>query len=152
MREIHSLAELKFLLGRQVALSEWMLIDQERVNLFADATGDRQWIHLDAERSGNETSFGGTIAHGFLTLSLIPMMMESVIHMSDVKMALNYGMNKLRFPAPLPVGSRVRARISLLDVEDLDDNGAQLIWQVAVEREGGEKPVCVAELITRRYS
>ncbi len=151
MREIATLAELKQLVGQEVAVSDWLTISQERVNQFAEATGDHQWIHLDVERAKKESPFGGTIAHGFLTLSLLPAMMESAIHMADVKMGVNYGLNKVRFPAPVPVGSRVRAHMKLLSVEDIE-GGAQLIWQVTVMREGSEKPVCVAEPVFRRYS
>ncbi|GAA4017317.1 MaoC family dehydratase [Actimicrobium antarcticum] len=151
MRNIASLQELKDLTGQEVALSDWIDITQERVQRFADATGDHQWIHLDVERSRAESPYGGTVAHGFLTLSLLPMMMASAITMSDVKMAVNYGLNKVRFPAPVPVGSRLRGRICLLAVEDIA-GGAQVTWQVTIEREGSDKPVCVAELIARRYS
>lgn len=151
MRVIASLAELKNLVGREIAVSDWLTITQERVQQFADATGDHQWIHLDAERSRTESPYGGTIAHGFLTLSLLPMLMASSVQMTDVKMGVNYGLNKVRFPAPVPVGSRVRARIALLSVEDIA-GGAQLVWQVTIERDGGDKPVCVAESITRRYT
>jgi acyl dehydratase len=151
MREIASLAELKGLIGQEVAVSEWVEITQERVNLFADATGDHQWIHLDVERSRKESPYGGTVAHGFLTLSLLPMLMASAIRMSDVRMGVNYGLNKVRFPAPVPVGSRVRGRMTLVSVEDIP-GGAQMTWQVTMEREGGDKPVCVAESISRRYT
>jgi acyl dehydratase len=151
MREIASLAELKELVGQEVAVSDWVDITQERVNLFADATGDHQWIHIDVERSRKESPFGGTVAHGFLTLSLLPMLMQSSIVMSDVKMGVNYGLNKVRFPAPVPVGSRLRGRMTLLLVEDIP-GGAQVTWQVTMEREGSDKPVCVAESISRRYS
>ena len=151
MREIASLAELKGLTGQEVAVSDWVEITQERVQMFADATGDHQWIHLDVERSRKESPYGGTIAHGFLTLSLLPMLMASAIRMSDVKMGVNYGVNKVRFPAPVPVGSKVRGRMTLLSVEDIP-GGAQMTWQVTMEREGGDKPVCVAESVSRRYT
>jgi len=151
MREIATLAELKSLVGQEVAVSDWVEITQERVNLFADATGDHQWIHLDVERSRRESPYGGTVAHGFLTLSLLPMLMASAIRMTDVKMGVNYGLNKVRFPAPVPVGSRIRGRMTLLAIEDIP-GGAQMIWQVTMEREGGDKPVCVAESISRRYA
>jgi len=151
MREISSLAELKGLIGQEVAVSEWVEITQERVNLFADATGDHQWIHLDVERSRKESPYGTTVAHGFLTLSLLPMLMASAIRMSDVRMGVNYGLNKVRFQAPVPVGSRVRGRMMLMAVEDIP-GGAQMTWQVTMEREGGDKPVCVAESISRRYT
>lgn len=151
MREIASLAELKTLVGQEVAVSDWVEITQDRVNRFADATSDHQWIHLDVERARNESPFGGTIAHGFLTLSLLPMFLEQSLVMKDVKMGVNYGTNKVRFPAPVPVGCRLRARIVLLSVEDIE-GGAQLVWRVTMEREGGDKPVCVVESITRRYT
>jgi acyl dehydratase len=151
MREIASLTELKSLIGREVAVSEWVHITQERVNLFADATGDHQWIHVDPARSSTESPYGGTIAHGFLTLSLLPMLMENAIRLSDVRMSVNYGLNKVRFPAPVPAGSKVRGRLTLMSVEDIE-GGAQVTWRVTVEREGGDKPVCVAEVISRRYT
>lgn len=150
MREIHSLAELKSLVGQEVAVSDWIKISQERINTFADATGDHQWLHVDVERAKRESPFGGPIAHGFLTLSLLPMLLENTISMTDVKMAVNYGLNKVRFPAPVPVDSNLRARLKLLEVEDIT-GGAQIIWEVVMEREGSEKPVCVAESIMRRY-
>ena len=151
MREITSLAELKTLVGQEVAVSDWVGISQERVNQFAEATGDHQWIHLDVERCIKESPYGGTIAHGFLTLSLLPMLMEKSIRMTDVKMGVNYGLNKVRFPAPVPVGSQIRARMTLMSVEDIP-GGAQMMWLVTMEREGGDKPVCVAESISRRYT
>ncbi len=151
MRVIESLSELKTLIGQEIAVSNWIDITQERVNRFAEATGDLQWIHIDVERSRKESPFGGTVAHGFLTLSLLPMLMADALSMPDVKMGVNYGLNKVRFPAPVPVGSRLRARISLQAVEDIP-GGAQTTWQVTIEREGSDKPVCVAESISRRYS
>ncbi|MEC5215614.1 acyl dehydratase [Actimicrobium sp. GrIS 1.19] len=151
MREIASLEELKQLVGQEVAVSDWVEITQQRVQLFAEATDDHQWIHLDVDRSKAESPYGGTIAHGFLTLSLLPMLMAQSIHMTDVRMAVNYGLNKVRFPAPVPVGSRVRARMTLLEVEDIA-GGAQIVWQVTIEADGSSKPVCVAESIVRRYT
>ncbi|MFL6719446.1 MAG: MaoC family dehydratase [Burkholderiaceae bacterium] len=151
MREIATLAELKTLVGQEVAVSDWVHITQERVNQFAEATGDHQWIHLDVERCKRESPFGGPIAHGFLTLSLLPMLMQNSVRMTDVRMGVNYGLNKVRFPAPVPVGSRVRSRTTVLSVEDIE-GGAQVTWQVTIEREGGDKPVCVAESISRRYT
>jgi len=151
MREIASLAELKALVGQEVAVSDWVEISQERVNQFAEATGDYQWIHLDVERSKRESPFGGPIAHGYLTLSLLPMLMQNSVHMTDVRMGVNYGLNKVRFPAPVPVGSKVRSRTTVVSVEDIA-GGAQVTWLVTVEREGGDKPVCVAESISRRYT
>lgn len=150
MREIHTPDELRSLIGQEVALSDWVEINQQRVNTFADATGDRQWIHVDAERARRESPFGGPIAHGFLTLSLLPMLMESALRLSYMKMGVNYGLNKVRFPAPVPVGSQLRARMKLLAVEDIKD-GAQMTWEVSIERAGSDRPVCVAESIARCY-
>ena len=159
MRTIESLDELKGLIGQEVAVSDWTKITQQQVNLFAEATGDHQWIHVDVERAKRESPFGAPVAHGFLTLSLLPMLMQNALAMPDVKMGVNYGLNKVRFTAPVPVGSRVRARVTLLELETLPPLpnapalvGAQLTWAVTIEREGQERPVCVAESISRRYS
>ncbi|MDR3482798.1 MAG: MaoC family dehydratase [Burkholderiaceae bacterium] len=150
MRVIASLEELKALVGQEVAVSDWAEITQERVDQFAHATDDQQWIHIDVERSAKESPFGGTVAHGFLTLSLLPMLMANAVSMPDVKMAVNYGLNKVRFPSPVPVGSRLRAHMTLVAVEDIA-GGAQVTWLVTIEREGSDKPVCVAESVSRRY-
>jgi acyl dehydratase len=150
MREINSLEELKSLVGQEIAVSDWIEISQDRINTFADATGDHQWVHVDVDRAKRESPFGGPIAHGFLTLSLLPKLMENAIKMTDVKMGLNYGLNKVRFPAPVLVGSKLRGRFKLLEVEDIT-GGAQVIFEVIIEREGSDKPVCVAESIMRRY-
>jgi acyl dehydratase len=150
MRDIADLEELKTLTGTEVAVSDWFAITQERVDTFADATSDHQWIHVDVERCKRESPFGGPVAHGFLTLSLLPAMFENAVRMVDVNMALNYGLNKVRFPAPVAVGSRLRARLTLGSVEHID-GGAQLVWSVVVECEGNSRPVCVAEFVMRRY-
>ena len=150
MRRIASVAELRSLVGQEVAVTDWFPITQERVNQFAEATGDHQWIHLDVERSKKESPYGTTIAHGFLTLSLLPMIMQSAVSMPESKLSVNYGLNKVRFPAPVPVGSKVRGRLMLKDVEDIE-GGVQVTWAVTIEREGGDKPACVAESIARRY-
>jgi acyl dehydratase len=150
MREIASLAELKKLVGQEVAVSDWIAISQERIDLFAQATGDYQWIHTDVERSRKESPFGGTVAHGFLTLSLLPVLMEKAVAFPVGRMSVNYGLNRVRFPAPVPVGSRLRGRWMLRSVEDIS-GGTQTTWQATVEREGSDKPVCVAEFIARHY-
>lgn len=151
MREISTLEELKALAGQEVAVSDWMEVTQDQVNRFADATGDHQWIHVDPERAARELPFGGTVAHGFLTLALLPRMLGQAISLgADVKMLLNYGLNRVRFPAPLPVGRSVRGVIVLQSVEDIP-GGAQLAWEITVECEGSEKPVCVAEFLVRSY-
>ncbi len=150
MRSFASLDELRAVVGQEVAVTEWMQIAQERVNLFADATDDHQWIHVDLERCQRESPFKAPIAHGFLTLSLVSTLFERAIAMVDAKMVVNYGLNKVRFPAPVPVGSRIRARMTLTKVDDID-GGAQLEWSVVIECDAGSKPVCVAELLLRRY-
>lgn len=150
MREIHSQAELTSLVGQEVAVSDWIEISQQRIDNFAEASGDLQWIHVDVERAKRESPFGTTIAHGFLTLSLLPMLIQNAIHISYLKMGVNYGLNKVRFPAPVPVNSKLRGRMSLLSVQEIS-GGAQMIWKINVEREGGDKPVCVAESIARIY-
>ncbi|MCA3187428.1 MULTISPECIES: MaoC family dehydratase [unclassified Cupriavidus] len=157
MRTIASLEELESLQGQEVAVSDWSEITQQQVNLFAEATGDHQWIHVDVERAKRESPFGAPVAHGFLTLSLLPQFMHNAIHMEGVKMGVNYGLNRVRFTSPVPVGSKLRARVKLLKVERLDPMpngliGAQSTWEVTVEREGSDRPVCVAESISRRYS
>lgn len=157
MRTIASLEELESLQGQEVAVSDWSEITQQQVNQFAEATGDHQWIHVDVERAKRESPFGAPIAHGFLTLSLLPKFMHEAIHMEGVKMGVNYGLNRVRFTSPVPVGSRLRARVKLLKVERLDPlpnglTGAQSTWEVTIEREGSDRPVCVAESISRRYA
>ena len=150
MKTFRNLAELPALVGQEVAVSDWLTITQEQVNLFAQATGDHQWIHVDVERA-RAGPFGAPIAHGFLTLSLLPKFIESAISIENTRMGVNYGLNKVRFTSPVPVGSRLRARIRLLDCQPVDNGGMQMTWQVTVEREGGDKPACVAESLTRRY-
>ena len=150
MRTLETLAELQALTGQEVAVSDWMTITQEQVNLFAEATGDHQWIHVDPERA-RAGPFGAPIAHGFLTLSLIPKLFESSFEIRQSSMGVNYGLNKVRFTAPVPVGSRVRGRMTLMSCEPIAGNGYQMAWQVTIEREGLDKPVCVAETLARRY-
>jgi acyl dehydratase len=150
MREIASIEQLATLVGREVAVSDWMPITQQRISAFAEATDDRQWIHIDTERCQRESPYGCTIAHGFLTLSLVPRMMENALSMPDVRLSINYGLNKVRFPAPVPVDSRLRARFLLLAIDDID-GGSQIVWSVTLERDGSAKPVCVAEFVVRRY-
>ncbi len=145
----NSLDEAKAAVGTEVGVSDWLEVSQERINQFAEATGDHQWIHTDPEAAA-KGPFGTAVAHGYLTLSLLPVLSYGVTTVNGVRMAVNYGLNKVRFPAPVPAGSRVRARFELLSVEDVE-GGAQLISKVTVEREGGEKPVCVAEAVSRIY-
>lgn len=148
------LAELKARVGQETHVSSWMTIDQERIDQFAKATEDYQWIHTDPQRAKAESPYGRTIAHGFLTLSLIPYLTEApeggASEMPGMKMAINYGTNKVRFPNAVPVGSRIRARTTLMEVSD-SKGGIQTVDKVTVEIEGQEKPACVAELITVMY-
>jgi acyl dehydratase len=150
MKTFQTLADLATLVGQEVAVSDWLSITQEQVNLFAQATGDHQWIHVDPQRA-KAGPFGTTIAHGFLTLSLIPKFVESTIEVRETRMGVNYGLNKVRFTSPVPVGSRLRARMKLLAAEPIDNGGWQMTWQITIEREGSERPACVAESISRRY-
>lgn len=144
--------ELPALVGTEVAVSGWFEVGQERINRFAEATEDRQWIHVDPERCARESPFGTPVAHGFLTLSLLPAMLEDAIAIAGMRMGLNYGLNRVRFPAPLPAGSRVRGRWLLAGCEAIE-GGVQLTWNVAIEPEGeGAKPVCVAEFLVRAYA
>ena len=151
MREIASLQELGALVGTDVAQSRWFDLPQQRIDTFADATDDHQWIHVDPERCRRESPFGVPIAHGFLTLSLLPAMLESALRIGGLRLTINYGLNRLRFPAPVPVDSKVRGRFLLQSFEPID-GGAQVVWQVTVELEGGGKPVCVAEFVLRCYT
>ena len=149
-RSFQTLAELAQLAGQEVAVSDWVTITQEQVNLFAQATGDDQWIHVDVERA-KAGPFGAPIAHGFLTLSLLPRLVESAIEVRESRMGVNYGLNKVRFTAPVPVGSRVRSRSTLLEAKPIENGGYQMTWQATIELEGSAKPACVAESINRRY-
>jgi len=144
-----SVQELEGRVGQEIAVSPWIEVTQERIDRFAEATEDRQWIHVDRERA-RSSPFGGTIAHGFLTLSLLPRLAEQAIPLADKQMGINYGLNKLRFTAPVPSGSRVRARFTLARLEKLE-GALQLTWGVAVEREGSDRPCMVAEWLVRQY-
>jgi acyl dehydratase len=151
VRVINNLSELAPLTSQEVAISDWMRIEQDRVDLFAQATDDRQWIHVDVDRAARVSPFKGTIAHGFLTLALLPNLIEQAIRIDGLRLSLNYGLNRVRFPAPVPVGSRVRARLTLLSVEAIE-GGLQVQWHASFEREGGTKPVCVAEFLAHYYT
>ncbi len=144
-----SLRELESRVGEEVGVSPWVDMPQERIDLFAKATEDFQWIHVDRER-GKASPFGSTIAHGFLTLSMLPKLSESTFEFSDRKMGVNYGLNKVRFTSPVPAGARIRGRFTLAKYEKID-GGVQVTWKVTMECEGGDKPVCVAESIGRHY-
>ena len=151
MKKRLSLSQLPDWLGLEVAVSDWVSITQERINLFADATGDHQWIHVDVERAAKESPFGSTIAHGFLTLSLVPYFKDSCIEYEGVRMGLNYGTNRVRFMTPVKVDSRVRGRFKLAAIEEIK-GGVQMVWETTIELEGMAKPACVAELVTRAYT
>ncbi len=150
MRSIQTLAELASLTGEEVGVSDWVLITQERVQLFADATGDHQWIHVDIKRA-NAGPFGGPIVHGFLTLSLIPEFFSSALRIVEPTMGVNYGLNKVRFTSPVRVGSRLRGRLRLVSCTPISNRGFQCVWEVKVECEGIENAACIAESITLRF-
>ena len=146
----NGIASMKEKLGEHLGYSEYMDITQERVNQFAEAPGDHQWIHVDVERAKKESPFGGPIAHGYLTLSLGPVLVPQVVRVEGIKMAVNYGCEKVRFPSPVPVGSKLRVGVELLDVSDIP-GGAQVTMRFTFECEGAEKPSCVAENVFRYY-
>jgi len=137
--------------GQEIAIGEWTTISQAQIDQFAEATGDRQWIHVDAERAAKESPFKATIAHGFLTLSLLSSFLRDAIQFSGLRMAINYGLNKVRFVSPVPCGSRVRARIVAGSFDEVGGGAIQITWNITVERERSEKPACAAEWIVRYY-
>ena len=149
MRTISGLDELKKAEGEELGTSGWHEVTQKAIDAFADVTGDHQWIHVDPERA-KETPFGGTIAHGYYTLSLAPKLTDEVMKMDGFAFAVNYGLNKVRFPAPVLVDSKVRMRAKLAELEEIP-GGAQMIMELTFEREGGDKPVCVAQTVVRVY-
>lgn len=150
MRVYNGIKELESRVGQELGVSDWVVVDQQTINVFGETTGDMQWIHVDPERAA-QGPFGTTIAHGYLTLSLLPKLAASAYRIEGMRMAVNYGLDKVRFPAPVPAGSRVRATFTLKELKPLPDNGAQLIIVATIEREGGERPVCVAETVSRRF-
>jgi len=150
MKTFKTLNDLAALVGQEVAVSDWITVTQEQVNQFAEATGDHQWIHVDVERA-KAGPFGAPIAHGFLTLSLLPKIFESSLKVEQSSMGVNYGLNRVRFMAPVPVGSRLRGRMKLTKSEPIDNNGVQMVWETTIELEGATKPACVAESVVRRY-
>lgn len=150
MRVLENLDALPAWIGREVACSDWLAVDQSRIQGFADASGDQQWIHTDPERALRESPYKSTIAHGYLTLSLLPHLLESCLRIDGVGMAINYGLDRVRFPAPLLVGQRVRARLALERLESVA-GGMQAHWAATVELEHGDKPACVAQMLVRYY-
>lgn len=149
MRTVPLLRDLAALEGQQIGVSDWVSVPQSRIDEFARATGDAQWIHVDPVRAA-AGPFGTTVAHGFLTLSLLPELVAAAFHIADVRMGVNYGLDRVRFPSPVPVDSRLRAACTLRKFEPIE-GGAQLTMTVTIEREGGTKPACVAEWITRHF-
>ncbi|HEX6184627.1 MAG TPA: MaoC family dehydratase [Pyrinomonadaceae bacterium] len=148
--EIENIAGLRELVGREVGVSEWLEVSQGRIEQFAEATEDRQWIHIDPERAARESPFGTTIAHGFLTLSLLSELGRTTMSVGGVRMGINYGLNRVRFVSPVPAGSRVRGRFTLAAAKEFE-GGLEVTWKVTVEREGGERPCCVAEWLVRYF-
>ncbi len=150
MIEISDVAALRDRIGEEIAIGEWFPITQQRIDQFADATGDHQWIHVDAPRAAVESPFKATIAHGFLTLSLISTLLRDSITFTGLRLAINYGLNRVRFVSPVPSGSRIRGRFVLAAVEAVD-GGFQVTWKVTIDRDGAEKPCCVADWLVRYY-
>ncbi len=150
MKTFETLQDLADCVGQEVATSDWVEITQAHINQFAQATGDHQWIHVDLERA-SQGPFGAPIAHGFLTLSLIPKFFDSALKITQARMGVNYGLNKVRFMAPVPVNSRLRATLKLLKADPIENHGFQFTWEVTTQREGVAKPVCIAESLARLY-
>ena len=150
MSVIKTLDDLKGFAGREIAVTNWFEITQERINQFADATGDHQWIHTDPERAQGESPYGTTIAHGFLTLSLVPQFLKDAVQLGDVRMAINYGLNRVRFPSAVLAGSRIRARTVLQSIREMTDS-AEAVFSITIESQGSDKPCCVAEWLARYY-
>jgi acyl dehydratase len=148
---LETIAALQEFAGREIALTDWLKMTQERIDRFAEATGDQQWIHIDPERAQKESPYGSTVAHGFLTLSLVSHFMKQAVQFrSSVRMAVNYGLNRVRFPAPVRAGANIRARIGLLSLEEVS-NALQAVFSVTMEIENSDKPCCVAEWVVRYY-
>jgi acyl dehydratase len=151
MRVFNDFNELKSAVGTEVGVSDWIEITQDRINQFAEATGDEQWIHVDTERAARESPGGTTIAHGLLSLSLIPMFIRSIIGVKGLKNTLNYGANRIRYLTPVPAGSRLRARVTVMEAEDVPPDALRVTYKVTIELEGGKRPACVAEVIGQHY-
>ena len=151
MRVFNDFSEFKSAVGQEVGVSDWTEITQDRINKFAEATGDEQWIHVDTERAARESPGGTTIAHGLLSLSLIPMFIRSIIGVKGLKNTLNYGANRIRYLTPVPASSRLRARVSVMAAEDVPPDALRVTYKVTIEIEGGKRPACVAEVIGQHY-
>ena len=151
MRVFDDFNELKAAVGTEVGVSDWIEITQDRINQFAEATGDEQWIHVDTERAARESPGGTTIAHGLLSLSLIPMFIREIIGVKGLKNTLNYGANRIRYLTPVPAGSRLRAHVAVTEAEDVPPDALRVTYKVTIELEGGKRPACVAEVIGQHY-
>src|SRR6187551_438303 len=151
MRIFSSFDEIKSAVGTEIGVSDWIEVSQERINLFAEATCDEQWIHVDQERAKKELPGGVTIAHGLLSLALAPLFIRSVMGLKDLRNTLNYGADRIRYLAPVPAGSRLRGRVSIAEAEDVPPNGLRVHYRVVIEIEGGQRPACVAEVIGLHY-
>ena len=151
MRVFNDFNELKSVVGTEVGVSDWIEITQDRIDKFAEATGDEQWIHVDIERAARESPGGTTIAHGLLSLSLIPMFIRSIIGVKGLTNTLNYGANRIRYLTPVPAGSRLRARVTVMEAEDVPPDALRVTYKVTIELEGGKRPACVAEVIGQHY-
>ena len=151
MRVFDSFGQMKAAAGTEIGVSEWLEVTQERINLFAEATGDFQWIHVDVERAKRELPQGKTIAHGLLTLSLVPLFFRSVLRLDGLRNSLNYGSNRVRYMVPVPVGSRLRGRIRIEETTDVPPDGLRVTYRTTVELEGSPRPACVADTIAVHY-
>lgn len=150
-RIIEDIEDLKTMVGQEIGVSDWIKVTQERVNTFAEATGDHQWIHVDPERAKKESPYGGPIAHGYLTMSLAPYFLQQIMEIKKKRMGVNYGLNKVRFPSPVPVGCKLRMKAEAAEIEEIN-GGIQIVIKMTFEVEGKEKPCCIAEAIYRYYS
>jgi acyl dehydratase len=152
MIEIADVSQLGAHVGRELAVSDWFTVTQELIAQFADATGDHQWIHLDQERAARESPYKTTVAHGFFSLSLISALVRNTVSIGGLKLAINYGLNRVRFISPVPAGARIRARVTPISIEDVDSGARQVVWNIVLEREGAGKPCVVAEWLVRYYT
>ena len=150
MLKVETAGALKAYVGKEIGVSDWLTVTQERIQQFAEATEDRQWIHTDPARAARESPYGATIAHGFLTLSLVSAIARQVLEIGGMRLAVNYGLNRVRFPSAVRAGSRIRGRVQLMGVKDVE-GGGEATFVCVVEAEGGEKPCCIAEWIVRYY-
>lgn len=151
MLQFKNLTEFKSMVGKELPSTEWYIISQEMINDFANATLDKQWIHVDEERAAKESPFKSTVAHGFMSVAMISRMLEGMFSVESVKMGLNYGLNKVRFPNPVPVNSNLRMLVTIKDIEDIENNGVKVIFTCVIEIQGKKKPACYAEFLAVLY-